>query len=42
MRILEKFHAPRQRANNNVYELAILVYERILGSTADLEIWCLS
>lgn len=32
----------RDRSNNNVYELAIPVYERIKGSMADLEIWCSS
>jgi hypothetical protein len=29
----------RDRNNNNVYELAIPMYERILGSIAELEIW---
>lgn len=29
----------RERANNNVYELAIPMYERIIGSNATLEIW---
>lgn len=29
----------RNRANNNVYELAIPTYERILGSLAELQIW---
>ena len=30
----------RDRQNNNVYELAIPVYERIKGCMAELEIWC--
>ena len=29
----------KERQNNNVYELAIPMYERILGSLASLEIW---
>lgn len=29
----------RDRINNNIYELAIPMYERILGSMAQLEIW---
>ncbi|RXQ87406.1 DEAD/DEAH box helicase [Ancylomarina salipaludis] len=29
----------RNRDNNNIYELAIPMYERILGSLASLEIW---
>jgi len=29
----------RDRNNNNVYELAIPMYERILSSLATLEIW---
>ena len=29
----------RDRVNNNIYELAIPMYERILGSMAQLEIW---